>query len=150
MGWDARRSSTFQPAGAAPPIRFSRTLLLPYSGDSFHALSAQLLHLLRLLARFTHRTVFCRWDNDVFILHTTRRPVPLNCAAPPGERPRAQPVIAAGFEPACRYHPGGSGNTDPGSTGPAGTGNPRSGRPGTGDPPPPPQLRRISLITRLA
>ena len=34
------------------------------------------LHLftLHLFIRFTHRTVFCRWDNDVFILHTTRRP----------------------------------------------------------------------------
>ena len=59
---------------------------------------------------------FCRWDNDVFILHTTRRPVPLNCAAPPGERPRAQPVITAGFEPACRYHPGGTRNAGTGYT----------------------------------
>ena len=58
MGWDARRSSAFQPAGTAPPIRFSRTLLLPCSGFSFHALSTRLLRSLHLLTHFIHRTVF--------------------------------------------------------------------------------------------
>ena len=73
------------------------------------------LYLLNFFTCFIHRTVFCRWDYDVFILHTTRRPVPLHCPAPfsypasPGERPRAQPIVAAGFEPACRYHSGGAG-----------------------------------------
>ena len=82
MGWDARRSSAFQPAGAAsfpPPER----LLLPdtrlYGASStlalaFQTISTRLFHLLHLLTRFIHRTVFCRWDYDVFILHTTRRP----------------------------------------------------------------------------
>ena len=58
MGWDARRSSAFQPAGAAPPIRFSRLLLLRCSGFSFQALSAQLFHSLHLLTRFNHRINF--------------------------------------------------------------------------------------------
>ena len=107
MGWDARRSSAFQPAGTAPPIRFSRTLLLPCSGFFLFT-----LYPLDFFARFIHRTVFCRRDNDVFILHTTRRPALFHVSAPPGERPSAQPIVAAGFEPACRYHPGGAGNTD--------------------------------------
>ena len=58
MGWNARRSSAFQPTGATPPICFSRMLLLPCSGFSFHALSAQLFHSLHLLTRFNHRINF--------------------------------------------------------------------------------------------
>ena len=118
MGWNVRISSALQPAGAAsfPP---PEQLLLPdtrlYGASStlalaFQTISTRLFHLLHLLTRFIHRTVFCRWDYDVFILHTTRRP------APPGERPRAQPVVAAGFEPACRRHAGGTRNTDQGGT----------------------------------
>ena len=124
MGWNVRISSAFQPAGAAsfpPPER----LLLP--DTRLYGVSSPLAWLFRLyplnfFTRFIHRTVFCRRDNDVFILHTTRHPVPLHCPAPfsypasPGERPRAQPVVAAGFKPACRYYSGGARNTDPGGT----------------------------------
>mgnify|MGYP001747703830 CR=1 FL=1 len=66
MGWDARRSSAFQPAGAAsfpPPER----LLLPdtrlYGASStlalaFQTISTRLFHLLHLLTHFNHRINF--------------------------------------------------------------------------------------------
>ena len=66
MGWNVRISSAFQPAGAAsfpPPER----LLLPdtrlYGASStlalaFQTISTRLFHLLHLLTRFIHRTVF--------------------------------------------------------------------------------------------
>ena len=162
MGWNVRRSSTFSPP-VSPRFFFPCEFLCPALGFtglprlcsrfSFQALSARLFHSLHLPTRFNHRTVFCRWDNDVFILHTTRRSASLRYPALLGERPRAQPIVAAGFEPACRYHPGGTRNTGSGGArtpGATGTGCTCSGRPGTGDPRLPPQLRRISPTTRLA
>jgi len=69
VGWNVRRSSTFQPAGAAPVFLpclcefFCLApgfmgLLLPCCGFSFHALFAQLFHLLHLLTHFNHRINF--------------------------------------------------------------------------------------------
>ncbi len=86
MGWNARRSSTFQPAGATPVfLPCLLRVLLPSTrlyGASSPLFFGGLLRLYPLnfftcfiysLASLTVQ-FFCRWDNDVFILHTTRRP----------------------------------------------------------------------------
>ena len=115
-----------------PAPGFTGLLLLCFFGGVFSGFIRSTFSLTSSTHSFQSPYKFCRWDNDVFILHTTRRPALFHLSAPSGKRPCAQPVVAAGFEPACRYHPGGAGGSrTPGTTG---TGCTCSCRPGTGDP----------------
>ena len=89
MGWNVRISSTFQPAGTVPiflPLpsasSFARHQALRgfFSPVFLGGVFSRFIHSTSSLASYTRSLhspySFCRWDNDVFILHTTRCPEP--------------------------------------------------------------------------
>ena len=82
MGWDARRGSAFQPAGAFFFLPLAASCLIPgFTGLLLPCLGFSGSYPLDFFTRFIYLRFhspysFCRWDNDVFILHTTRCPAP--------------------------------------------------------------------------